>query len=43
MLYIFGKPTLGLLCFKYLKMIFSTNYALKISFSKDLIFKDLWI
>ena len=39
MLYIFGKPILGHLCFKYLKMIFSTNYALKTGFSKGLILK----
>ena len=29
MLYIFGKTVLGHLCFKYLKMIISSNYALK--------------
>ena len=26
--YIFRKPVMGHLCFKYLKMIISTNYAL---------------
>ena len=41
MLYIFGKPALVHIRFKYLKMIISTNYALKTSFSKDLIFDDL--
>ena len=39
MLFIFGKPILGHLCFKYLKMIFSTNYALKPVFPKTLILK----
>ena len=43
MLYIFGKPILGHLCFKYLKMIFSINHALKTGFSKGLIFEDLRI
>ena len=43
MLYIFGKPILGHLCFKNLKIIFSTNYALKTGFSKGLIFEDLRI
>ena len=40
MLYIFGKPVMGIY-FKYFKMIISTNNALKTDFSKDLIFKDL--
>ena len=39
----FGKPVLGHLCLKYLKMIISINYALKTGFSKDLILEDLWI
>ena len=39
MLYISGKPILGYLCFKYLNMTFSTNYALNIGFSKGLILK----
>ncbi len=43
MLYIFGKPIPGHLCFKYFKMIFSTNYALKTGFYKDLIFEELRI
>ena len=43
MLYIFGKPILGHLCFKNLNIIFSTNYALKTGFSKGLIFEDLRI
>ena len=41
MLYSFGKTVLGHLCFKYLKMIISTNCALKPFFSKGLIFEDL--
>ena len=41
MLYRFGKPVLGHLCFKYLKMIYSTNYDLKTGFSKGLSFEDL--
>ena len=41
MLYILGKAVLGHLCFKYLKIIFSTNYSLKTGFSKGLIFEDL--
>ena len=43
MLFIFGKPVMGHLCFKYLKMIISTNYVLKTGFSKGLIFEDLLI
>ncbi len=43
MLYIFRKPVLVHLCFKYLKMIISTCYALKTGFSKVLIFEYLWI
>ena len=39
MLYISGKPILGHLCFKYLNMTFSTNYALNTGFSKGLILK----
>ena len=38
-----GKLFLGKLCFKYLKMIILTNYALKTGFSKGLFFEDLWI
>ena len=34
---------MGHLCFKYLKMTISTNYALKTGFSKGLIFEDLLI
>ena len=41
--YIFGKPVMGHLCFKYLEMILSTNYALKTGFSKGFIFEDLLI
>ena len=37
--YIFGKPILGHLYFKYLKMIISTNYALKTGFPKALFLK----
>ena len=39
MLYIFGKPILGHLCFKYLKLIFSTNYVLKPVFPNALFLK----
>ena len=39
MLYIFGKPILRHLCFKYLKMINSTNYDLKPVFLKALVLK----
>ena len=39
MLYSFGKTLLGHLCFKYLKMIISTNYALKLVFPKALFLK----
>ena len=35
MLYRFGKPILGHSCFKYLKMIFLTNYAYKNGFSNN--------
>ena len=41
MLYIFGKPVLGHLCFKYLKMIISSIYASKNRFSKAL-FKKIY-
>ena len=43
MLHIFGKPIMRDLCFKYLKMTISINYALKTDFSKGLIFENLWI
>ena len=36
---IFGKPVMKHLYFKYLKMIISTNYALKNGFSKALFLK----
>ncbi len=37
MLCMSGKPILGHLCFKYLKIINAKNYALKTGFSKGLI------
>ena len=39
MFYIFGKPVLVHLCFKYLKMIILTNYVLQTGFCEGLIFE----